>query len=164
MGLWKPFLKWPLHHHISETKRRISLSTLCICFLGGRFQKKYSRIHQAIVSAILEGILKMAALSKILRLSQKLRGADPSIGTLRLGFVGRRLQKRYCRIHQAIVSAIAEAVRKMAANSKVIRLSQKLRGAEPSISTLCQGFAGHRFQKKYSRIHQAIVSAILEGI
>ena len=36
----------------------------------------------------------------------------------------------------------------MAATSKVIRLSQKLTGVEPSISTLNIGFVGHRFQKK----------------
>ena len=52
----------------------------------------------------------------------------------------------------------------MAAISKVILLSQKLRGAEPSMSTLCIGFAGRRFPKKNCRIDQAIVSAILEAI
>ena len=37
--------------------------TLCIGFVGRRFQKKYCRIHHAIVSAILEAILqKMAAI------------------------------------------------------------------------------------------------------
>ena len=36
--------------------------TLCIGFVGRRFQKKYCRIHHAIISAILEAILhKMAA-------------------------------------------------------------------------------------------------------
>ena len=30
--------------------------------------------------------------------------------------------------------------------------------------TLCIGFAGHRFQKKYCQIHHAIISAILEAI
>ena len=36
----------------------------------------------------------------------------------------------------------------MAAISKVIRLSQNLRGAEPPMLTLCIGFVGRRFQKK----------------
>ena len=36
----------------------------------------------------------------------------------------------------------------MAAISKVVRLSQKLRGAEPSISALCICFLGCRFKKK----------------
>ena len=52
----------------------------------------------------------------------------------------------------------------MAAISKVIRLSQKLRGAEPSMLTLCIGFVGRRFQEKYCLIHHAIVYAILEAI
>ena len=90
----------------------------------------------------------MAALSKISRLSQKLRRAEPTIATLCQGFVGRRLQKRYCRIHHAIVPAIPEAGRKMAAISKVIRLSQRLRGAEPSISTLCLCCVVHILQSK----------------
>ena len=44
---------------------------------------------------------------------------------LSLGFVERRLQKKYCRIHHAVVFAILEAITKMAAISKVIRLFQK---------------------------------------
>ena len=52
----------------------------------------------------------------------------------------------------------------MAAISKVIRLSQKLIGAEPSISTLDIGFVGHIFQKKYCRIHHSAESAILQAI
>ena len=51
----------------------------------------------------------------------------------------------------------------MAAISKVIRLSQKLIGAEPSISTLDICFVGHIFQKKYCRIHHSIESTILEA-
>ena len=43
----------------------------------------------------------------------------------------------------------------MASISKVIRLSQKLRGVEPSISTLCLGFVGHILAEK------SIVSTIL---
>ena len=46
------------------------------------------------------------------RLSQKLRGAEPSISTLFIGFVGRRLQRKYCRFNHAIVSAILEAILK----------------------------------------------------
>ena len=64
--------------------------------------------------------------------------------TLGLSFVGRRFQIKYCRIHHAIASTILEAIKKnMASISKVIRLSQKLRGIEPSMSTLCLGFVGH---------------------
>ena len=43
----------------------------------------------------------MAAISKVIRLSQKLRGAEPSISTLCLGFVGRILaEKVLCRMCQ----------------------------------------------------------------
>ena len=52
----------------------------------------------------------------------------------------------------------------MAAISKVIRLSQNLRGAERPMLTLCIGFVGRRFQKKYCQIRHAIISAILEAI
>ena len=91
----------------------------------------------------------MAAIYKVIRLSQKLRGAEPSILTLYLGFVGRGFQKKYCRIHHAILSNIFGAIKKnMAAISKVVRLSQKLRDTEPSISTLCLGSVGRRLAEK----------------
>ena len=42
--------------------------TLCISFVGRRFQKKYYRIHHAIVSAILEAIFtKMATIFNVMR-------------------------------------------------------------------------------------------------
>ena len=42
--------------------------TLCIGFVGRRFQIKYYQIHHAIISAILEAIFpKMAAFFKVLR-------------------------------------------------------------------------------------------------
>ena len=56
-------------------------------------------------------------------LSLKLIGTEPSISTLFIRFVGRKFQKKYCRYNHAVVSAILEAI------SKVILLSQKLRGA-----------------------------------
>ena len=47
-------------------------------------------------------------------------------------------------------------------NGRYVTISQKR--VEPSLSTLYIGFLGRRFQKKYCRIHHAIVSAILEAI
>ena len=65
----------------------------------------------------------MAAISKVIRLSQKLRGTEPSMLTLCIGFVGRRFQKKYCRIHHAIVPAILEAIlQKMATTFNVMRV------------------------------------------
>ena len=49
-------------------------------------------------------------------------------------------------------------------NGRYATISQKLRGVEPSLLTLYIGFLGSRFQKRYCRIHHAIVSAILEAI
>ena len=43
-------------------------------------------------------------------------------------------------------------------------LSQKLRGAEPSISTLYIGFARRRFQKKYCQMYHTILSDIMKVI
>ena len=75
-----------------------------------------------------------------------------SIVTLCPGFVGRKFQRKYCRIHHAIdcIHHFASHLKNMASVSKVIRLSQKLRGVEPSISTLCLRFVGHILaEKKY---------------
>ena len=91
----------------------------------------------------------MAAIFKVIRLSQKLRGAEPSISTLCLGFVGRGFQRKYCRIRHAIVSTILEAIKKkMAVIYKVVRLSEKLGDTEPSISTLCLSSLGCRLEEK----------------
>ena len=96
-------------------------------------------------------------------LSQNLRGAEPSTLTVYIGFVRRRFQKKYCEMYHTTLSDIVNPFYKMAAIFKVIRLSQKLRGTEPSMLTLYIGFVGRRFQKKYCRIHHANVSAILEA-
>ena len=85
----------------------------------------------------------MAAIYKAIRLSQKLRVAEPSISTLCLGFVGLRFQKTYCRIHHAIVSTILETIlHKTAAISKVVRLSEKVRDTEPSNLDSMSRFCG----------------------
>ena len=96
-------------------------------------------------------LCKMAAIYKVIRLSQKLGGAEPSISTLCLGFVGRGFQKKilpntpcHCIHH------FGGHLKKMAAISKVVRLSQKLRDilSLSSISTLCQGSVGSRLAEK----------------
>ena len=97
---------------ISETKRRRTFNFHCIYigFVRRRFQKKYWDMYHTTLSDIMKPFYKMAAISKVIRHSQKLRGAEPSMLTLYIGFVGRRLQKTYCRIHHANVSAILEAI------------------------------------------------------
>ena len=70
-------------------------------------------------------------------LSQKLRGAEPSTLTLYIRFVWRRFKKKYCKMYHTTLSDIRKAIffYKMAAISQLMRLSQKLRGAEPSMLT-----------------------------
>ena len=43
-------------------------------------------------------------------------------------------------------------------------ISEPKRRRLPSISTICLGFVGRGFQKKYCRIHHDIVSTISEAI
>ena len=104
--------KWPLCHYISETKRRRAIIFDSIYrFSGAYISEKVLPNTSCHCSRHFGGHLcKMAAIYKLIRLSQKLRGAEPSISTLRLGFVGRGFQKTYCRIHHAIVSTILEAI------------------------------------------------------
>ena len=60
---WRPFKQnggyFQRNMPISETKRRrVSIFTLCLCFVGHRLHRKYCRIHHAISSTILEAILQ----------------------------------------------------------------------------------------------------------
>ena len=50
-------------------------------------------MYHTTLSDIVKPFYKMAAISKVIRLSQKLRGAEPSMLTLYIGFVGPRFQK-----------------------------------------------------------------------
>ena len=99
----------------------------------------------------------MTAIYKVIRLSQKLRGAEPSISTLCLGFVGRGFQKKVLpNTPSHCIHHFGGDLKKMAAISKVVRLSHKLRDTEPLISTLCLGSAGCRgldLKKKYCVVY-----------
>ena len=71
------------------------------------------------------------------------------------------------KVNLAIVPSQISPVGPLAAilkNGRYVTISLKLRGVEPSLSTLYIGFLGRRFQKTYCQIHHAIVSAILEAI
>ena len=108
---------------MSETKRRKAFKADSVYNVydlwGIDFRKVLPRYH-AIEYAIFEDIFlyKMAAISKVVRLSQK-----PSIFNVDSmnTFCGAS-QKRDCRIHHAIVSAILEAILKKATIFKVIRV------------------------------------------
>ena len=83
---------------------------------------------------------------------------------LYIGFVRRRFQKKYSQMYHNILSDIVKAILQNGGHFQRNSLSQNLRGAEPPMLTLCIGFVGRRFQKKYCQIHHAIISAILEAI
>ena len=98
-------------------------------------------------------------------LSQKLRGAEPSISTLYIGFVRRRFQKKYCQMYHTILSDIVNVILQNGGHFQSIRFYfQNLRGAAPQMLTLCICFVGRSFQKKYCQIHLTIISAILDAI
>ena len=99
-----------------------SFSTIYFFFWGADYRKTSAEYTMPSYPPFLGHLKKMAAISKVIRLSQKLRGADPSMSILSIGFVERRFQKKYCRIHHAIVSVILEAIKKMAAIFKVLRV------------------------------------------
>ena len=127
-----------------------------------------TKVNLAIVPSQISPVGAVAAILKngrYVTISQKLRGVEPSMSTLHIGFLGRRFQKKVLpKTSCHCIRHFGGHLCKMAAIYKVIRLSQKLGGAAPSISTLCLGFVGRGFQKKYCRIHHAIVSTILEAI
>ena len=73
----------------------------------------------------------------------------------------RRFQKKYCHniMYHTTLSDIVKAILQngghFLSNTSI---------SETKMLTLCIGFVGRRFHKKYCRIHHAIVSAILEAI
>ena len=66
---------------ISETKRRRTFNFHCIYigFVRRIFQKRYWDMYHTTLSDIVKPFYKMAAISEVIRLSQKLRGAEPSM-------------------------------------------------------------------------------------
>ena len=69
----------------------------------------------AIVPSQISPVGAVAAIlinGRYLTISQKLRGVALSLSTLYIGFLGRRFQKNYFRIHHAIVSGILEPILK----------------------------------------------------
>ena len=102
------FPKWPLSHKLRGSEP--SNSTLYICFVRRRFQKKYCQMYHPILSDIVKPILQNGGhLQSNTSISEhKRRRASNVVSMYR--FLGRRFQKSYCRIHHAIISAILEAI------------------------------------------------------
>ena len=96
---------------------------------------------------------------------QKLRGAEPSMSILYIGFVRCIFQKKYCQMYHTILSDIVNAIfSKWRPFPKYYGLSQKLRGAARSMLTLCIGFVRRRFQKTYCQMYHTILSDIVNAI
>ena len=71
--------------------------TLCIGFEERRFQKNYCQMYHTILSDIVNPILQNGGHFQsrgLIRVSQNLRGAEPPMLTICIGFVGRRFQKK----------------------------------------------------------------------
>ena len=97
--------------------------------------------------------------------SQKLRGLEPSLSTLYIGFLGRRFQKRYCRIHiMPLYPPFWRTFKQNGGHFQKNRPIPETNRRIVSIFTLCLCFVGHIFHRKYCRIHHAIASTILEAI
>ena len=80
---------------ISETKRRRAIIVDSISFLGAWISEKVLPNKPGHCIHHFEGDLKkMAAISKVVRLSEKLRDTEPSISTLCLGSVGYILEEK----------------------------------------------------------------------
>ena len=113
------------------------------------------KVNLAIVPSQISSVGPLAANLKngrYVTISLKLRGVEPSLSTLQCiyRFSGAYISETvlpntscHCIRHFGV------HLSKMAAIFEVIPLSQKLRGAEPSISTLCLGFVRRRFRKTY---------------
>ena len=88
---------------ISESKRRIafnfdSMSRFCGAWIS---EKVLPNTPCHCIHHFGGDLKKMAAISKVVRLSQKLRDTEPLISTLCLGSVGCRLEEKVlCRICQ----------------------------------------------------------------
>ena len=93
--------------------------TLCIGFVGRRFQKNYCQIYHTILSDIVKSSLQNGGhFQSNTSISEPKRRRASNVDSM-YRFVGRRFRKKYCKIHHAIISAILEAIfQKMAAFSQ----------------------------------------------
>ena len=96
----------------------------------------------------------MAAIYKVICLSQKVRGAEPSISTICTGFVSRRIQKKSIAEYIMAFYPPLEVIYKNGAIFKlIIMFISKTRRHRAFNFNI--GFVGRRFHKMYCRIHRA---------
>ena len=84
--------------------------TLCIGFVGRRFQKNYCQMYHTILSDIVKPILQNGGHLQSITVYLKLRGAERSMLTLCIGYMGRRFQKNYCQMYHTILSDIVKPI------------------------------------------------------
>ena len=103
------FPKWPLSQKLRGAEP--STLTVYIGFVRRRFQKKYCEMYHTTLSDIVKAILQNGGhFQSNKSISETKRHRAFNVDSIYIGFVGRRFQKRYCRIHHANVSAILEAI------------------------------------------------------
>ena len=102
------FPKWPLSQKLRGAEP--STLTVYIGFARHRFQKKYCEMYHTTLSDIVKAILQNGGyfLSNT-SISETKRHIAFNVDSM-YGFVGRRIQKKYCRVHHANVSAILEVI------------------------------------------------------
>ena len=109
-----------------------------------------TKVNLAIVPSQISPVGAVAAIffnGRYVTISQKRRGVEPSLSTLCRFSWAKSSEKVLPNTSCHCIRHCGGHLCKMAAIYKVIRLSQKLRGTEPSISTLCLGFVGVDFRK-----------------
>ena len=107
--LWWPFSKMAT---ISETKRRrtfnfYSIYRFCEAYIS---EKVLPNVPHHSIRHCERHFTKWRPFPKYYGLSQKLRGAERSMLTLCIGYVGRRFQKNYCQMYHTILSDIVNAI------------------------------------------------------
>ena len=120
-------------------------------------KKKYLAIVPSQISPVgaVAAILKNG---RYLTISQKLRGVALSLSTPYIGFLGRRFQKNYCRIYQAIVSAILEPIFKNGRHFQSLCLI--LETLRHRIVTLHISFMGNIIQIMRGYVHHTNVCIV----
>ena len=157
------FPKWPLSHKLRGAEP--SISTLYNFLWGVDFRKSIAKCTRPFYPTLWTPFYKMAAISKVLRsISVTKRRRAFNVDSMHR-FCGAKISEKVLpNVSHHSIRHCERRFTKWRPFPKYYSQSQKLRGAERSMLTLCIGFVGRRFQKKYCQIHHHIVSAILEAI
>ena len=97
---------------ISETKRHRSFNVDSMYRVCGAYisDKLLANVSHHSIPHCETHFTKWRPFPKYYGLSQKLRGAERSMLTLCIGFVGRRFQANYCKMYHTILSDIVKPI------------------------------------------------------